>query len=33
MKQINNARDSKKVRLIVIVVLAVIVAYLLYSMS
>ncbi len=33
MSQLNNARDSKKVRLAVIVVLALVVAYLLYSMS
>jgi hypothetical protein len=29
----NNPRDSKKIRLVVIVVLALIVAYLLYSVS
>ncbi len=33
MSQLNNARDSKKVRLAVIVVLALVIAYLLYSMS
>ncbi len=33
MSQLHNARDSKKVRLAVIVVLALVIAYLLYSMS